>query len=60
MKSQTYVVLMGRAVQVDAVPAGLEECLCANALALLQREAIGVRHGVNVKADVRGGSILKV
>jgi hypothetical protein len=47
------------AVQVDTVPAGLEEGLGANALALAGREAVGVGHGLGVEADVRDGTVLE-
>lgn len=51
--------LVSGAVQVDAVPAGREECLRTHALALLGGEGVGVRHGVGVEADVRNGLVLE-
>lgn len=53
------VLVVGR-VQVDTVPAGLEEGLSTDALALAGREAVGVRNGLGVEADVRDGTVLEV
>lgn len=54
------MVLVVGAVQVNSVPAGLEEGLSANALALAGREAVGVRHRDSVETDVLDGTVLKV
>lgn len=53
------VVLVVGTVQVDTVPAGLEEGLRTDALALAGREAVGVGHRLSVEADVLNGTVLE-
>lgn len=54
------MVLVVGTVQVDTVPAGLEEGLRTDALALAGREAVGVGNGLSVEADVLNGTVLEV
>lgn len=53
------MVLVVGTVQVDTVPAGLEEGLRTDALALAGREAVGVGHRLSVEADVLNGTVLE-
>jgi hypothetical protein len=52
------VLVVGR-VEVLAVPAGLEEGLRADSLALAGRESVGVRNGLGVETHVLDGTVLE-
>lgn len=53
------MVLVVGGVEVDSVPAGLEEGLGPDSLALAGRESVGVRNGLGVEAHVLDGTVLK-